>query len=83
MDHRPPSSSISWPVALAAIGALALYLHSVFWWTEPRDLSLFLKPWFDHLVRYGPVGAFAHPFSNYTPAYLYLLAGDFAVPRRA
>jgi Gpi18-like mannosyltransferase len=46
----------------------------VLWWTEPRDLSEFLRPWFDHLVRYGPVGAFAHPFSNYTPAYLYLLA---------
>ena len=75
MDHRPPSSLISWPVAFAAIGALALYLHSVFWWTEPRDLSLFLKPWFDHLVHYGPVGAFAtrsaitrRPISIFSPA---------------
>ena len=25
-------------------------------------------------MRYGPVGAFAHPFSNYTPVYLYLMA---------
>jgi hypothetical protein len=25
-------------------------------------------------VHYGPIGAFAHPFSNYEPAYLYLLA---------
>ena len=37
-------------------------------------MSLFQRPWFEHLVHYGPVGAFAHPFSNYTPAYLYLLA---------
>jgi Gpi18-like mannosyltransferase len=74
VDEQPPQSLISWPVALAAICGLALYFHSVFWWTEPRDLSLFLRPWFDHIVRYGQVGAFAHPFSNYTPAYLYLLA---------
>jgi Gpi18-like mannosyltransferase len=37
-------------------------------------MSLFQRPWFDHIVHYGPIGAFAHPFSNYTPAYLYLLA---------
>ena len=36
--------------------------------------ELFLEPWFAHIVRYGPLGAFAHPFSNYEPAYLYLLA---------
>lgn len=66
--------SISWPIQLAAIGSLALYLHSLMWWTEPRDMPLFQRPWFEHIVHYGPVGAFAHPFSNYTPAYLYLLA---------
>jgi Gpi18-like mannosyltransferase len=37
-------------------------------------MSLFQRPWFEHIVHYGPIGAFAHPFSNYTPAYLYLLA---------
>jgi Gpi18-like mannosyltransferase len=68
------AAQLSWPVQLTAIVALSFYLHSVCWWTEPRDLSLFLGPWFDHIVRYGPVNAFAHPFSNYTPAYLYLLA---------
>jgi Gpi18-like mannosyltransferase len=67
-------SLVSTPVAVAAIASLGLYLHSIFWWTEPRDMGLFLQPWFDHIVRYGPVGAFAHPFSNYTPPYLYLLA---------
>jgi Gpi18-like mannosyltransferase len=67
-------SYLSWRVWLAAVASLALYLHSYFWWTEPRDMSLFQRPWFEHLVHYGPVGAFAHPFSNYTPAYLYLLA---------
>jgi hypothetical protein len=67
-------TTLSWRVQLAAIVSLSVYLHSLMWWTEPRDMSLFLGPWFEHIVRFGPVGAFAHPFSNYTPAYLYLLA---------
>lgn len=62
-------------MGFAAIAAVALCFHSFLWWTEPRDMSEFLRPWFDHIVRYGPVGTFSHPFSNYTPAYLYLLAG--------
>jgi hypothetical protein len=37
-------------------------------------MALFLEPWVAHIVRYGPIAAFAHPFSNYEPAYLYLLA---------
>ncbi|MGE5562692.1 MAG: hypothetical protein ACM3ZV_05205 [Bacillota bacterium] len=65
---------VSWPVQLAAILAFSLYLHSLLWWTESMDLTLYLLPWFDHIVQAGPVGAFAHPFGNYTPPYLYLLA---------
>ena len=65
---------LTWRVQVAAIAALSLYLHSIFWWTEPRDMALFQRPWFTHIVHYGPIGAFAHPFSNYTPVYLYLLA---------
>ena len=71
---RIPAFAQSQPVQFAAIGSLALYLHSLFWWTEPRDMGLFLKPWFQHIVHYGPVAAFSHPFSNYTPSYLYLLS---------
>jgi len=74
--HRaqPAPFRLSWPVQLAGIAALAVYLHSLMWWTEPRDMALFQRPWLQHIVHYGPIGAFAHPFSNYTPAYLYLLA---------
>jgi Gpi18-like mannosyltransferase len=61
-------------VQFAALLALAFYAHSLLWWTEPRDMSLFLLPWYQHLVHYGPLGAFAHPFSNYEPPYLYFLA---------
>jgi Gpi18-like mannosyltransferase len=64
----------AWPVQLAAILAMAFYMGSLCWWTEAHDMRDFLLPWFDHIVRSGPIGAFAQPFSNYTPPYLYLLA---------
>jgi hypothetical protein len=59
---------------LTAILALAVIARAMFWNIRPPDMSIFLEPWFAHIVNYGPIGAFAHPFSNYEPAYLYLLA---------
>jgi hypothetical protein len=56
------------------IFCLAALIRSLFWAVRPPDMSIFLEPWFAHIVHYGPVQAFAHPFSNYEPAYLYLLA---------
>jgi hypothetical protein len=51
----------------------------MYWTTRPPDMSIFLEPWFAHIVHHGPIRAFAHPFSNYEPLYLYLLAfGSFA-----
>ena len=65
---------IPWPLKLAPaiLGALGLYL--LCWPIVPPDMTLFLYPWYDHILQRGPVGAFAQPFSNYTPPYLYLLA---------
>jgi Gpi18-like mannosyltransferase len=37
-------------------------------------MRIFLEPWMNHILHYGPIAAFGHPFSNYEPAYLYLLA---------
>jgi Gpi18-like mannosyltransferase len=42
----------------------------------PRDYLDFLLPWYDHIRTEGVIGAFAHPFSNYTPTYLYFLAAS-------
>lgn len=58
----------------AAILAAALNLWAMCWATVPRDFDLFLGPWYAHIAAEGPFRAFAHPFSNYTPPYLYLLA---------
>ena len=65
----------SWSVQLTAILGLALYLNALMWWTESPDMRDYLLGWFEHIVTYGPIGAFAHPFSDYEPTYLYLLAG--------
>jgi Gpi18-like mannosyltransferase len=56
------------PVLIGVLG------RAVCWNRRPPDMGIFLEPWFNHIVHYGPIGAFRHPFSNYEPAYLYLLA---------
>ena len=38
------------------------------------DLRDFLFPWLAHIRETGPIAAFATPFSNYAPPYLYLLS---------
>lgn len=71
-NARPSKSRTA--LQLAAILCVAALIRSIFWSVRPPDMSIFLEPWFAHIVHYGPVQAFAHPFSNYEPAYLYLLA---------
>lgn len=59
---------------LPATLLLALAMH---WWLWPlicTDVDTFLLPWFRHIQAAGPVAAFASPFANYAPPYLYLMA---------
>lgn len=58
----------------AAGGAAALWLRAILWPITSPDVDEFLLPWYRHILDRGPLGAFAAPFSNYTPPYLYLLA---------
>ena len=76
MDRSAPTDSEQVLTAsrLAIVLALAVAAHAIYWTVRPPDMHLFLEPWLAHIVRFGPVGAFAHPFSNYEPAYLYLMA---------
>ena len=68
-------------VQAGLVAALAVYVHLACWAVVPPDMKLFLFPWYQHIVEQGPVAAFAAPFSNYTPPYLYLLAaGSLADP---
>ncbi|HEY6049450.1 MAG TPA: hypothetical protein VIV07_10455 [Sphingomicrobium sp.] len=59
---------------IVAILLLAAFARVVCFPKRPPDMSIFLEPWFAHIVHYGPIKAFAHPFSNYEPLYLYMLA---------
>lgn len=59
---------------LALMVALAIGLHAISWRTSPPDMHEFLIPWYRHIVETGQIAAFAQPFSNYTPPYLYLLS---------
>ena len=45
-----------------------------FFFVVPADYNDFVLPWYRHIVAYGPLAAFGHPFSNYTPPYLYFLS---------
>ncbi len=71
---QPAAKPLPWSLRLAAIAAVAFYLHAICWWIVPPDMKLYLFPWYEHIVQSGPLGAFAEPFSNYTPPYLYLMA---------
>jgi len=81
VDHRddPTQELASGPVRFGVILLFAIVSRAVYWNQQPPDMRIFLEPWMNHILRYGQVQAFAHPFSNYEPAYLYLLAlGSFA-----
>src|SRR4029079_4584459 len=40
---------------------------------EAPDIHDYYFVWLEHIRSSGPIAAFATPFSNYTPPYLYLL----------
>ncbi len=70
MVRKPVSSLPSIPVTIGVALVMA-------WVTMPLvtvDMPGFLMPWFDHIAATGPIAAFAEPFSDYAPPYLYLLA---------
>src|SRR5438874_1420527 len=62
------------PVRLALLALPVFALYAFLWPAVTGDMRHFLLPWLDHILALGPVGAFAVPFSNYAPPYLYLLA---------
>ena len=69
------------PLALTLLLAIAAH-----WWLWPyngRDIGDFLLPWFRHIEASGPVAAFAAPFGNYAPPYLYLLSATTLLARWA
>ena len=60
-------------IVILLVGAAAAWA-APFFYNVPADYLEFVLPWYGHILGYGPIHAFAHPFSNYTPPYLYLLS---------
>jgi len=56
------------------ITASVVWLYAIGYSVVAPDMTTFLFPWFAHIAQQGPINAFATPFSNYTPPYLYLMA---------
>ena len=76
MSQRPvfvASTQLRSKLPAAALGLL-IAVNVVLWPLVTYDMREFLVPWVQHIASHGPIAAFGHPFSNYTPTYLYLLA---------
>src|SRR5687768_8484759 len=56
------------------VGVSVALLYTALGLFAGPDLRDFLFPWLAHIRETGPIAAFATPFSNYTPPYLYLLS---------
>jgi len=64
--------TIAFPAAAAVMGAAAV--RGALFPIESGDLTGFLVPWWNQMKDHGHLAALKTGFSNYTPAYLYLLA---------
>ncbi|QDZ08656.1 hypothetical protein FPZ24_15260 [Sphingomonas panacisoli] len=62
------------PRDAAQISASIVLLYAVCWRIVAPDLLEFIYPWIDYIRTNGRIHAFATPFGNYTPPYLYLLS---------
>jgi Gpi18-like mannosyltransferase len=62
------------PRTALQIGLSTLLVYGLCWPIVAPDLPEFFYPWIDHILTAGRIKAFAVPFSNYTPPYLYLLS---------
>ncbi|MDR6851385.1 Gpi18-like mannosyltransferase [Sphingomonas sp. BE123] len=59
------------PVLVALVAAVQAW---VLWPLFTPDMTAYLIPWLERIREAGVADAFARPFSNYMPSYLYLLA---------
>jgi len=69
MISRILERSILWFMLLLSI-SLRISLYKI----ESSDYSNYLQPWYDYIQAHGGFAALKDSFSDYNPAYLYLLA---------
>ena len=62
------------PGRLVLIAVLIALVYGFLWPALTGDTRDAVIPWLQTILARGQIGAFAEPFSNYTPPYLYLLS---------
>jgi Gpi18-like mannosyltransferase len=68
-----PRGSIAWYVAGICLLVASILIRLSWYPVIVSDYTYFGKPWFDTLQSHAGLTAFAQPFADYAPAYLYLL----------
>jgi Gpi18-like mannosyltransferase len=63
-----------WPVVVIILVGTAATWSIPFANYMPGDFINYVETWYEHIIAHGRIGAFAAPFGNYTPPYLYLLS---------
>lgn len=79
---RPPlfARAGGWYGLGAGIAAASLALRALWYPLITSDYAYFIRPWFDTLARHAWLTAFAEPFADYAPLYLYLLKALSFIP---
>lgn len=75
--HTELQTSATYALRWYAVGgiliAVGLIVRGVVYPVITSDYTYFVKVWYDTLATHSGLTAFAHPFANYAPLYLYLL----------
>jgi Gpi18-like mannosyltransferase len=76
MVNLQAANAVKWHNAVWAAWMIAaiVCVYAMFWPAVTGDMRTYLIDWLDTILAKGQFGAFAEPFSNYSPPYLYLLA---------
>ena len=70
---EPASGAWRWYLASSVLIAIALGIRFLAYPVITSDYTYFIKVWYADLAANSGLTAFAHPFANYAPLYLYLL----------
>lgn len=77
-----PALAPALPVVPILVATALVY--AILWPLLTSDLTMAYVPWMRHILAAGRIAAFAAPFSDYSPPYLYLLSvaslGDGLLP---
>jgi Gpi18-like mannosyltransferase len=77
---RTSVSDIWWYAAGVTLLGISLFVRLISYPVITSDYTYFVSKWFDALGSHPGLSAFAEPFANYAPLYLYMLKALTYVP---